>query len=90
MDVDARIAHLEAVLANTRARMDMMLIGFCSLLAGELNEDVISIRKESLIANTLNTNAPDETADGYEYVCEKIAAAISARNLQQRSDTPPA
>lgn len=77
MNLEKRLAFLETQNAKLRARMDLMLITMASLLAGELNQSMLAKRLESLIANALNTTAPDATVDALERDGAAILEALS-------------
>lgn len=89
MEQNEQIDRLESLVAGLRGREDMMLIAFSSLLSGEISEAVIARRMESLIANALNTNAPDAAVAGIETAGSAILAALAHRSRRESAGTNP-
>lgn len=75
--MEERLAFLEKHNAQLRARMDLMLITMASLLSGELSQSLLAKTLESLIANALNTTAPDATVEALERDGAAILEALS-------------
>lgn len=75
--MEERLAFLEKHNAQLRARMDLMLITMASLLSGELSQSLLAKKLESLIANALNTTAPDATVEALERDGAAILEALS-------------
>lgn len=78
MTNEERITRLEEANAKLRARHDMLSLSFYALLAGGMTAAGLARLKESLIANALNTNAPDAASDGYEETFSQLMRALNA------------
>lgn len=81
MNLEERITTLEARQAKLNARHDTLSLAFYSLLAGELTTARCAKLKESLIANALNTNAPDAAIDGFEQEFSRLQQALIAGRI---------